>query len=73
MTKGEKLVTKIDSMKLKTKGRDMTKEGDQLTFEHTSRGSKLINLFVAFGCAITYGCLHCISCKLQDLSLYGVC
>ena len=38
MTKGEKLVTKIDSIELMTKGRDMTKEGDQLKFEYTSRG-----------------------------------
>jgi hypothetical protein len=29
----------------------MTKEGDQLKFKHTSRGSKLINLYVAFECA----------------------
>ena len=30
----------------------MTKEDDQLKFEHTSRGSKLMNLYGAFECAI---------------------
>jgi hypothetical protein len=29
----------------------MTKEGDQLKFEHISRGSKLINLIDDFVCA----------------------
>ena len=36
----------------------MTKEGDQLNFEHTTRGSKLMNLNVAFECAFKYACLH---------------
>ena len=36
----------------------MTKEGDQLKFEHTSRGSKLMNLYDAFECAFSYACLH---------------
>ena len=29
-----------------------------LKFEHTSRGSKLINLNDALECAFTYACLH---------------
>jgi hypothetical protein len=33
-------------------------KGDQLKFVHTSRGSKLMNLFDAFECAFTYACLH---------------
>jgi hypothetical protein len=36
----------------------MTKQGDQLRFEHTSRGSKLIDLIDAFECAFSYVCLH---------------
>ena len=36
----------------------MTKEGDQLKFEHTSRGSKLMNLYDAFERAFSYACLH---------------
>jgi hypothetical protein len=36
----------------------MTKKGGQLKFEHTSRGSKLMNLFHAFECAFTYACLY---------------
>ena len=40
----------------------MTKEGDQLNFEHTSRGSKLINLYFAFECA-----LHMFACMAQVL------
>ena len=31
---------------------------DQLKFKHTSRGSKLMNLYDAFECAFTYACLH---------------
>ena len=43
----------------------MTKEGDQLKFEHTSRESKLINLIDAFECAFSYICLHGTSFKLK--------
>jgi hypothetical protein len=36
----------------------MRKEGDQLKFKHTSRGSKLINLSDAFDCAFPmYACM----------------
>ena len=42
----------------------MTKEGDQLKFKHTSRGSKLMNLYDAFECAFTYACLHLSSLNL---------
>ena len=38
----------------------MIKEGDQLKFEHTSRGSKLINLINAFECAF-----HMFACMVQ--------
>ena len=38
----------------------MTKKRDQLKFEHTSRGSKLINLIDAFECA-----LHMFVCMAQ--------
>jgi hypothetical protein len=41
----------------------MTKEGDQLKFEHTSKGSKLINLIDAFKCAF-----HMFSCMAQVLN-----
>jgi hypothetical protein len=41
----------------------MTKEGDQLKFEHTSRGSKPINLYVAFECAF-----HMYACMAQVLN-----
>jgi hypothetical protein len=41
----------------------MIKEGDQLKFEHTSRGSKLINLNVAFECAF-----HMFACMAQVLN-----
>ena len=41
----------------------MAKEGDQLKFEHTSRGSKLINLIDAFECAS-----HMFSCMAQVLN-----
>ena len=42
----------------------MTKERDRLKFEHTSRESKLINLYVAFECAFKYACLHLSSLNL---------
>jgi hypothetical protein len=42
----------------------MTKEGDQLKFEHTSRESKLINLFDEFECA-----LHMYACMAQVFKL----
>jgi hypothetical protein len=36
----------------------MTNEGDQLKFEHTSNGNKLINLSDAFECAFhMYACM----------------
>ena len=41
----------------------MTKEGDQLKFEYTSRGSKLINLIDAFEWAS-----HMFACKAQVLN-----
>jgi hypothetical protein len=41
----------------------MRKEGDQLKFEHTSRGSKLLNLIVAFECAF-----HIYACMTQVLN-----
>ena len=37
---------------------------DQLKFKHTSRGSKLMNLYDAFECAFTYACLHLSSLNL---------
>ena len=40
----------------------MIKERDQLKFEHTSRGSKLINLIDAFECAF-----HVFACMAQVL------
>jgi hypothetical protein len=53
----------------------MTKERDQLKFEHTSRGSKLMNLFDAFECAFTYACLHLSSFNLKVLAcvVYASC
>jgi hypothetical protein len=36
----------------------MTKQGDQLKFEHTSRGRKPMNLYDAFKCEFSYTCLH---------------
>ena len=44
----------------------MTKERDQLKFEHTSRGSKLMNSNVAF----TYACLHLSSLNLIYMLLW---
>ena len=41
----------------------MTKDADQLKFEHTSRGSKLINLIDAFECAF-----HMFACMAQVLN-----
>ena len=46
----------------------MTKEGDQLKFEHTSRGGKLINLIDAFECA-----LHMFACMTQVLNFKYPC
>ena len=45
-------------------GRKMIKEGDQLKFEHTSRGSKFINLSDAFECAF-----HMFACIAQVFKL----
>ena len=42
----------------------MTKERDQLTFEHTSRGCKLMKLYGAFVCAF-----HMFACMAQVLKL----
>jgi hypothetical protein len=42
----------------------MTKEGDQLKFEHTSMGSKLINLIDAIECAF-----YMFACMVQVLKL----
>jgi hypothetical protein len=41
----------------------MTKEGDQLKFEHTSRESKLMNLYDAFECVNVYS--HMLACICQ--------
>ena len=41
----------------------MTKEGDQLNFEHTSRGSKLMSLYGAFKCAF-----YLFACMAQVLN-----
>jgi hypothetical protein len=48
----------------------MTKERDQLKFEHTSRGSKLINLFDAFECAFTHAFLHLKSFNSLYMSVW---
>jgi hypothetical protein len=48
----------------------MTKEGDQLKFENTSRGIKLMNLFDTFECAFTYACLHLSSFKLISMLVW---
>jgi hypothetical protein len=55
MTKGEK------NKDISDMGRDMTKQGDQLKFEYTSRGSMLMDLVDAFKCAFTYACLYLLS------------
>ena len=44
-------------------GEILTKEGDKLKFEHTSRGSKLINLIDAFECVF-----HMFACMAQVLN-----
>ena len=46
-----------------TKGEKYESKGIKLKFEHTSRGSKLINLIDAFECA-----LHMFACMAQDLN-----
>jgi hypothetical protein len=48
----------------------MTKEGDQLKFEHTSRGSKLMNLYDAFECAFLYACLYLSSLNSIDMLVW---
>jgi hypothetical protein len=45
-------------------GGEIWKKGDQLKFEHTSSGSKLIDLIDSFECAFTYACLHLSSLNL---------
>jgi hypothetical protein len=50
--KGEKCCSQRQNSKgEKHKGGEITKERDQLKFEHTSRGSKLLSMIVAFSCA----------------------
>jgi hypothetical protein len=53
----------------------MTKEGDQLKFKHTSRGSKLINLIDAFECAFhMFACMaQVLKLKFHDCVVYGSC
>ena len=46
----------------------MTKERDQFKFEHTSRGSKLINLIDAVECAF-----HMFACMAQVLNFKYPC
>ena len=46
-----------DSEKM-TLGEKYESKGINLKFEHTSRGSKLMDLVDAFECAFTYACLH---------------
>ena len=47
----EKITKGKRNKDISDRGRDMRKERDQLNFEHTSRGRKLINLYGAFECA----------------------
>ena len=61
--KGGEVFTKIGERNKDIGGREMTKEGDQLKFMHTSRGSKLINLIDAFECAF-----HMFACMAQVLN-----
>ena len=69
MTKGEKLFPKISKRgfpKISKRGRetkDSKGRGSIKILKHTSRGSKLINLFVAFVCA-----LHIFACMAQVLN-----
>jgi hypothetical protein len=51
--------------------REMTKERDQLKFEHTSRGSKLINLNGAFECV--FHMYACIAQVLNSISMLVWC
>jgi hypothetical protein len=48
----------------------MTKQGDQLKFEHISRWSKLINLYDAFQCAFSYAFLHLSSLNSIDMLVW---
>ena len=52
------------------KDRCLTKERDQLKFEHTSRGSKLMDLYDAFECAFTYAWLHLSSLNLMYMLVW---
>ena len=55
----------MERRKDKYSGREMTKEEDQLKFEHTSSRSKLINLIDAFECAFhMFVCIAWV-CKLN--------
>ena len=60
MTKEEKLFPKISKRGRETK--DSKGRGSTKILKHTSRGSKLINLYVAFECA-----LHMFACISQVL------
>ena len=59
-TNGERNKYISDRGRIWHRGRDM----DQLKFEHTIRGSKLINLVDAFECAF-----HMLACMAQVLNL----
>jgi hypothetical protein len=58
--KGGEEFTKIGWEKQRYRVREMIKERDQLKFEHTSKGSKLINLIDVFECAF-----HIFACMAQ--------
>ena len=70
MTKGEKLhkdsekTTKGENFNIEDRGEIWESKGTNLDFEHTSRGSKLINLIDAFECAF-----HMFDCMAQFLNL----
>jgi hypothetical protein len=53
----------------------MTKERDQLKFEHISRGSKLINMIDAFECALhMYACISTsFNLKFHACVVYACC
>jgi hypothetical protein len=53
----------------------MIKKRDQLKFEHTSRGSKLMDLYDAFECAFhMYGCMaQVLNLKFHACVVYASC
>jgi hypothetical protein len=58
MTKGERNKYISDREREMTLGRDIDNRRGSIKFEHTSRGSKLINLNGAFECAShMYACI----------------